>query len=67
MNSYTMQQLIPNSELIIYPDANHGSFYQYPELFVAQANQFLTWTTQKALSVPSTDRLQFPALAPGNS
>jgi pimeloyl-ACP methyl ester carboxylesterase len=64
MNSYTMQQLMPNAELIIYPDANHGSFYQYPELFVEQANHFLTWT-QKASSVPLTDRLPFPALAPG--
>jgi pimeloyl-ACP methyl ester carboxylesterase len=67
VNSYTMQQLLPTAELIIYPDANHGSFYQYPELFVAHANQFLTWTIQKASSVPSTDRLQFPALAPENS
>ena len=64
MNSYMMQQLMPNAELIIYPDANHGSFYQYPELFVAQANQFLTSTIQKASSVPATDRLLFPALAP---
>lgn len=65
VNSYIMQQLIPNSELIIYPEANHGSFYQYPELFVEQANQFLTWRIQKASSVPSADRLLFPALAPG--
>jgi pimeloyl-ACP methyl ester carboxylesterase len=64
VNSYAMQQLLPNAELILYPDANHGSFYQYPELFVAQANQFLTWTVEKASSVPVTDRLLFPALAP---
>jgi pimeloyl-ACP methyl ester carboxylesterase len=64
VNSCTMQQLMPNAELIIYPDANHGSFYQYPELFVEQANQFLTWTIQKASSVPAADRLLFPGLAP---
>jgi len=64
LNSYTMQ-LMPHAELIIYPDANHGSFYQYPELFVEQANQFLTWTIQKASIVPVADRLLFPALAPG--
>ncbi|WP_445143422.1 alpha/beta fold hydrolase [Dyella sp. Tek66A03] len=40
-NSYVLQQNLPSAELIVYPDANHGSFYQYPELFVAQATQFL--------------------------
>ncbi len=41
INSYTLQQNLPNAQLIIYPDANHGSFYQYPELFVAHATLFL--------------------------
>jgi pimeloyl-ACP methyl ester carboxylesterase len=40
-HSYTLQQNLPNAQLIIYPDANHGSFYQYPELFVAHATLFL--------------------------
>jgi len=40
-NSYVLQQNLPNAQLIIYPDANHGSFYQYPELFVAHATLFL--------------------------
>ena len=40
-NSYVLQQNLPNAQLILYPDSNHGSFYQYPELFVAQANLFL--------------------------
>ena len=40
-NSYVLQQALPDAQLIIYPDANHGSFYQYPELFVAEANLFL--------------------------
>ena len=40
-NSYVLQQAMPNAQLIIYPDANHGSFYQYPDLFVAHANLFL--------------------------
>jgi pimeloyl-ACP methyl ester carboxylesterase len=43
INSYTMQQRIPNAELIIYPDSNHGSFYQYPDLFLEQATCFLDW------------------------
>jgi pimeloyl-ACP methyl ester carboxylesterase len=41
MNSFTLQQKLPNAKLIIYPDANHGSFYQYPDLFVKHATIFL--------------------------
>jgi pimeloyl-ACP methyl ester carboxylesterase len=40
-NSYVLQQNLPNAQLILYPDSNHGSFYQYPDLFVAQATLFL--------------------------
>jgi pimeloyl-ACP methyl ester carboxylesterase len=40
-HSYVLQQNIPNAQLILYPDSNHGSFYQYPELFVAHATLFL--------------------------
>lgn len=40
INSYTMQQNMPNAQLILYPDANHGSFYQYPDLFVDHVNLF---------------------------
>jgi pimeloyl-ACP methyl ester carboxylesterase len=40
-NSYVLQQNLPNAQLVLYPDSNHGSFYQYPETFVAQANLFL--------------------------
>jgi len=41
VNSYVLQQKLPKAQLILYPDANHGSFYQYPELFVAHASLFL--------------------------
>ena len=41
VNSYILQQNLPNAQLILYPDSNHGSFYQYPERFVAQATYFL--------------------------
>jgi len=41
INSYVLQQKLPNAQLILYPDANHGSFYQYPDLFVQHATLFL--------------------------
>ena len=41
VNSYTLAKHIPNSQLIIYPDAGHGSHFQYPRLFLAHATQFL--------------------------
>ena len=41
INSYILQQNIPNAQLILYPDANHGSQYQYPALFVRHVDMFL--------------------------
>jgi pimeloyl-ACP methyl ester carboxylesterase len=41
INSYILQQNLPNAQLIIYPDAAHGSLYQYPELFVRHVSMFL--------------------------
>jgi pimeloyl-ACP methyl ester carboxylesterase len=62
VNSYILQQNLPNAQLILYPDANHGSFYQYPELFVTHANQFLTSALQHDPSLQPPERLPFPAI-----
>jgi pimeloyl-ACP methyl ester carboxylesterase len=41
VNSFTLQQNLPNAELIVYPDSSHGSLYQYPDLFVSNVTTFL--------------------------
>ena len=34
-------QNLPDAQLILYPDSNHGSQYQYLGLFVADVTRFL--------------------------
>ncbi len=41
VNSFILQQNIPNAQLILYPDSSHGSQYQYPQLFVRHVSMFL--------------------------
>jgi pimeloyl-ACP methyl ester carboxylesterase len=42
VNSFILQQHLPDAELILYPDANHGSQYQYPKRFVQDVSLFLS-------------------------
>ena len=40
-NSYIMHEKIKNSQLIIYPNAGHGSIFQYAEEFSKELVAFL--------------------------
>ena len=42
VNSFVLQQHLPNAELIVYPDSAHGSHHQYPQLFVRDVSTFLS-------------------------
>ena len=40
-NSYRMTENLPNAVLLVYPDAGHGSLFQFHESFTRQAAAFL--------------------------
>ncbi len=41
INSFHLQQHIPDAQLVIYPDAGHASQFQHPDLFLKHARIFL--------------------------
>ena len=40
-NSYMLSEHLPNAKLLTYPDAGHGSLFQFHRSFVRQASLFL--------------------------
>ncbi len=47
-NSYWLAEHLPNAVLIAYPDAGHGSLFQYPESFTKHAASFLSSDSESA-------------------
>jgi pimeloyl-ACP methyl ester carboxylesterase len=47
-NSYRLAENLPNAALLVYPDAGHGSLFQYPEAFTRQAAAFLSSDSESA-------------------
>jgi pimeloyl-ACP methyl ester carboxylesterase len=48
-NSYWMADNLPNAVLIAYPDAGHGSLFQYAESFTRHAGAFLSIASESAV------------------
>src|SRR5882724_11746888 len=47
-NSYRLSENLPNAVLLTYPDAGHGSLFQYPESFTRHAAAFLSSDSDSA-------------------
>jgi pimeloyl-ACP methyl ester carboxylesterase len=41
INSYILQQNLPNAELVLFPDSNHGSHFQFKEAFIEYVTSFV--------------------------
>src|SRR5213083_2099590 len=48
-NSYWLAESLPNAVLLVYPDAGHGSLFQYPESFCKHAAAFLSSDSPSAV------------------
>lgn len=47
-NSYWLAEHLPNAVLLVYPDAGHGSLFQWHESFAYQADKFLASDSEAA-------------------
>ena len=49
VNSYRLVENLPNAVLLTYPDAGHGSLFQYHDAFARHAAAFLAVTSESAV------------------
>jgi pimeloyl-ACP methyl ester carboxylesterase len=49
VNSYRLVENLPNAVLLTYPDAGHGSLFQYHDSFARQAAAFLSVSSESAV------------------
>jgi pimeloyl-ACP methyl ester carboxylesterase len=49
VNSYRLVENLPNAVLLVYPDAGHGSLFQYHESFARHAAAFLSVGSESAV------------------
>ena len=49
VNSYRLVENLPNAVLLTYPDAGHGSLFQYHDSFARQAGSFLSVASESAV------------------
>jgi pimeloyl-ACP methyl ester carboxylesterase len=42
INAFILAERLPDAQLILYPDSNHGAHYQHAELFLKHAKLFLS-------------------------
>jgi pimeloyl-ACP methyl ester carboxylesterase len=56
VNSYILQQNLPNAELILFPDSNHGSHFQFTEPFNRYVAEFLDREAPGESASPESNR-----------
>jgi pimeloyl-ACP methyl ester carboxylesterase len=47
-NSYRLSENLRNALLLTYPDAGHGSLFQFPQSFTRHAEAFLSSNSESA-------------------
>ena len=58
INSYILQQHLPDARLILYPDSGHGSHFQFFEEFAEEAARLFAQLEPKAAAVQRGRRMR---------